>query len=186
MPTLVLFLFRFARLLFSGHAAVAVENAALRLQLAAFQRKRRPPVLTSFDRLSWVGLSLLWKRWRSPLIYVRADTVVRWQRERFRRFWARLETFPKRLKALEAKAAREHLILTEEGAGSGTGPGRQAGARRDRNRASGLSGSSGYLLRRHHQKYRTHLPADLHRHVRQSCLCQVVRPQECADSGPTC
>src|SRR6516162_1841336 len=89
MPTLVLFLFRFARLLFSGHAAVAVENAALRLQLAAFQRKRRP-VLTSLDRLFWVGLSLLWKRWRSPLIYVRADTVVRWQRERFRRFWARL------------------------------------------------------------------------------------------------
>src|SRR5215831_19636523 len=52
MPTFILVLFRFARLLFSGHAAVAVENAALRLQLAAFQRKRttrsdfpRPPIL---------------------------------------------------------------------------------------------------------------------------------------------
>src|SRR5262249_31091902 len=51
MPTFVLSLFRFAGLLFSGHAAVAVENAALRLQLAAFQRKRRQPVLTSIDRL---------------------------------------------------------------------------------------------------------------------------------------
>ena len=90
MPTLILFLFRFARLLFSGHAAVAVENAALRLQLAAFQRQPRRPVLTSLDRLFWVRLSLLCKRWRSPRIYVRADTVVRWQRERFRRFWARL------------------------------------------------------------------------------------------------
>jgi hypothetical protein len=57
MPTLVLFLFRFARLLFSVHAAVAVENAALRPQLAAFQRKRRRPVLTSLGRLFWVGLS---------------------------------------------------------------------------------------------------------------------------------
>ena len=75
MPTLALFLFRFARLLFSGHAAVAAENAALRLQLAAFQRQRRRPVLTSLDRLFWVGLSLLWKRWRSPLMYVQADTV---------------------------------------------------------------------------------------------------------------
>jgi hypothetical protein len=37
MPTFILFLFRFARLLFSGHAAVAVENAAPRLQIAAFQ-----------------------------------------------------------------------------------------------------------------------------------------------------
>jgi putative transposase len=90
MPTLVLFLFRFARLLFSGHAAVAVENAALRLQLAAFQRRRKRPVLTSCDRLFWVGLSLLWSGWRAPLIYVQADTVVRWQRERFRRFWTRL------------------------------------------------------------------------------------------------
>src|SRR5215472_5388247 len=89
MPTLVLFLFRFARLLFSGHAALAVENAALRLQLDAFRRKRKRPVLTSFDRLFWVTLSLLWKGWRAPLMYVRADTVIRWQRERFRRFWAR-------------------------------------------------------------------------------------------------
>src|SRR5215472_14901872 len=90
MPTFLLFLFRFGRLLFSGHAAVAVENTALRLQLVAFQRQRRRPVLTSLDRLFWVGLSRLWKRWRSPLIYVQADTIVRWQRQRFRRFWARL------------------------------------------------------------------------------------------------
>jgi len=43
--------------------------------------------LTCFDRLFWVALSLLWNGWRAPLVYVRADTVVRWQRERFRRFW---------------------------------------------------------------------------------------------------
>ena len=64
MPTLVLFLFRFGRLLFYGHPAVAVENAALRLQLAAFQRKRKRPVLTALDRLFWIGLSRLWRRWR--------------------------------------------------------------------------------------------------------------------------
>ena len=66
MPTFVLVLFRFARLLLGGHAAVAVENAALRLQIAAFQRKRKQPVLTSFDRLFWAGLSLLWNGWRIP------------------------------------------------------------------------------------------------------------------------
>jgi hypothetical protein len=41
MPSFVFFLFRLARLLLSGHAVVAVENAALHLQLAAFQRKRK-------------------------------------------------------------------------------------------------------------------------------------------------
>jgi putative transposase len=74
----------------SGNGAVAMENTALRLQLAAFQRKRKRPALTSFDRLLWVGLSLIWNGWRAALVYVQPDTVIRWQRERFRKFWARL------------------------------------------------------------------------------------------------
>src|SRR6266567_7983359 len=90
MPAFLLSVIRFVRLLLSGHQAVAIENAALRLQLAAFRRKRKRPVLTWFDRLFWVGLSGVWRNWRCPLLYVQADTVVRWQRERFRKFWARL------------------------------------------------------------------------------------------------
>jgi transposase InsO family protein len=90
MLAIILCLFRFVRLLGSGHRAVAVENLALRLQLAAFTRKRRRPVLTQLDRLFWVGLSQVWSRWRDALVFVQPDTVVRWQRERFRRYWARL------------------------------------------------------------------------------------------------
>lgn len=74
----------------SGHQAVALENAALRIQLAAFQRKRKRPLLTGFDRMFWVALRRWWSGWRGPLFSVEADTVTRWQRERFRRFWARL------------------------------------------------------------------------------------------------
>jgi hypothetical protein len=66
MATFLLRLFRFTRLLFSGLAAVAVENAALRIQLDAFRRKRKRPVLTSFDRLFWSPLSLLWNGWCAP------------------------------------------------------------------------------------------------------------------------
>jgi hypothetical protein len=73
--------FRLVGLLMSGHGGIAIENAALRLQLAAFQRKRKRPVLTSFDRLFWVGLSLIWNRWRAALVYVRPDTVVDPERE---------------------------------------------------------------------------------------------------------
>ena len=74
------------RLLGSEHQAVAVENLALRLQLTAYRRKRRRPVLTQWDRLFWVSLSQVWSRWRHALVFVQPDTVVRWQRERFRRF----------------------------------------------------------------------------------------------------
>src|SRR5262249_19479980 len=59
MPVLLLSVIRFVRLLLSGHQAVAIENAALRLQLAAFPRKRKRPVLTSFDRLFFLGCCVL-------------------------------------------------------------------------------------------------------------------------------
>ena len=88
MPELILSVFRFLRLLLSGNQAVALENAALRLQ--PFRRSRKRPVLTTLDRVFWTMLRRLWPGWRGALMYVQPDTVVRWQRERFRRFWARL------------------------------------------------------------------------------------------------
>ena len=83
MPAIILCLFRFVRLLGSGHQAVVVGNLALRLQLAVYKRKHKRPVLTQWDRMLWVGLSQVWSHWRQALIFVQPDTVVRWQRERF-------------------------------------------------------------------------------------------------------
>jgi hypothetical protein len=77
-------------LLGSGHESLAIENLELRRQLAAYKRKRPRPLLTERDRLFWVGLSRLWNGWRDALVIVQPATVVRWQHERFRRFWARL------------------------------------------------------------------------------------------------
>ena len=90
MAVLLLLVFRFIRLLLSGHHAVALENAALRMQIAAFQRRRKRPLLSTLDRVFRISLRSLWDDWRKPLLYLQPDTVVRWRRERFRRFWARL------------------------------------------------------------------------------------------------
>ena len=111
MPALLLSVIRFVRLLLSGHQAVAIENAALRLQLAAFRRRRKRPVLTWFDRLFWVGLSGVWRDWRCPLLYVQADTVVRWQRERFRKFWARLSRVNRRHRGRRATAVEIRRLI---------------------------------------------------------------------------
>ena len=111
MPGLLLSVIRFARLLLSGHQAVAIENTALRLQLAAFRRKRKRPVLTFFDRLFWVGLSRVWRTWRGPLFYVQADTVVRWQRQRFRKFWARLSRVDRRRCGRHATAVEIRRLI---------------------------------------------------------------------------
>ena len=60
MPELLLSVIRFIQLLLSGHQAIAIENAALRLQLAAFRRCRKRPVLTGLDRVFWITLRRLW------------------------------------------------------------------------------------------------------------------------------
>ena len=56
---------------------------------------------------------MLWKRWCSPLMYVQADTVVRWQRERFRRFWARLSRRNRRRRGRPATAGEIRRLIDE-------------------------------------------------------------------------
>jgi putative transposase len=72
-----------------SRANLAIENLALRQQLAVLRRRRPRPPLAWTDRLFWIGLSRTWARWRSALAIVRPDTVVRWHRGAFRRFWTR-------------------------------------------------------------------------------------------------
>ena len=113
MVAIFLCLFRFVRLLCSGHQAVAIENLALRRQLAAFKRKRKRPVLTELDRLFWVGLSQVWTSWRGALVFVQPDTVVRWQRERFQRFWARLSRSNRDQRGRPCIAAEIHQLILQ-------------------------------------------------------------------------
>jgi putative transposase len=67
---------------------LALENLALRQQLAVWKARQPRPRLTAIDRLFWILLSKLWKSWRSSLQVVRPATVVRWHRQGFRRYWA--------------------------------------------------------------------------------------------------
>jgi hypothetical protein len=77
------------RSLFRTRRELALENLALRQQLAVLMRTGggRRLHLARWDRLLWVALSRGWARWREALAIVEAATVVRWHREGFRRFW---------------------------------------------------------------------------------------------------
>jgi hypothetical protein len=87
MPAALLVLLRSFELVCGGHRAVALENLALRQQLAAFKHTVQCPPLRARDRLFWVLLAHAWRSWRSPLIVVQPETVVRWHRQWLRRRW---------------------------------------------------------------------------------------------------
>src|SRR3989441_4253376 len=81
---------RFLLLIFGGQKQVALENAALRQQLALFKRDVKRPRLNVRDRLFWVGLRMIWQDWKSALMIVRPETVISWHRKRFKRYWCKL------------------------------------------------------------------------------------------------
>ena len=66
---------------------LALENMALRQQLGVLKAKRPRPRLRAADRILWVLLRRLWPNSRDALMIVQPETVIRWHREGFRRYW---------------------------------------------------------------------------------------------------
>jgi len=95
MRALVLFtslLLRSSLALFRSRQEQAIVELALRQQLAAHIQKRPRPRLSPMDRAFWVALSRLWPRWKDALVIVSPETVVRWHRNGFRRYWRSIST----------------------------------------------------------------------------------------------
>jgi hypothetical protein len=76
MITLVLHLLRLLPFLCAGQRQLALENLALRQQLAVYKRTVPRPRLRTMDRLVWVGLARVWAGWKQALVIVSPDTVL--------------------------------------------------------------------------------------------------------------
>jgi putative transposase len=63
-----------------SRADLGLENLALRQQLASFVRSGRRPRIAPRDRWFWLSLRRFWSRWSDVLVFVKAETVVRWHR----------------------------------------------------------------------------------------------------------
>ena len=70
MVTLLLHCLRLFPFLCGGSRQLALENLALRQQLAVYQRTVTRPRLRRTDRLFWVGLARVWAGWRQSLVIV--------------------------------------------------------------------------------------------------------------------
>jgi len=86
---LILVLVRGLALSCRGHHELVLENLALRQQLITVKRSDRRPRVRRRDRLFWIALAATWRHWRTALVFVQPDTVVRWHREWLRRRWMR-------------------------------------------------------------------------------------------------
>lgn len=102
---------------------LVLENALLRQQLIVFKRESKRPRLTWRDRAIIVLLASKLLKWKEALIIVQPDTVLRWHRELFKRFWKRKsKTQPKQgrppladdLVALIKRLVKENLTWGAE------------------------------------------------------------------------
>jgi hypothetical protein len=83
--------------------SLAAENLALRQQLAILRQSAKRRRLRPRDRMFWVWLSCLWPGWRSVLVIVKPETVIRWHRRGFKVYW--------RWKSRAAKVGRPKIDL---------------------------------------------------------------------------
>ena len=70
---------------FRGRRDLVLENAALRQQLAMYER--RQPQIRDADRWFLSALIRLFPGWRSAVVVVRPETVIRWHRAGWRCYW---------------------------------------------------------------------------------------------------
>jgi len=77
----------FVHFLLKSHRQLALENLALRQQLAMLKPSVKRPQVSTTDRLFWVLFSRYVEGWRSMLHALHPDNVVRWHRQGFRYYW---------------------------------------------------------------------------------------------------
>ena len=88
MIALLCFFLTLSASLFKSKSRLEAENAALRHQLIVLQRKTRGRVhLTNGDRLFLVHLYRWFPSVLKAITIVRPETLLRWHRAGFRRYW---------------------------------------------------------------------------------------------------
>jgi len=93
-------------------SALVAENALLRQQLLVLRRSVKRPRCTPADRALLVLLAGRVRTWRSALLIVQPDTLLRWHRQLFRRYWRRKSRTVARPR--RAKVSVETIALIRE------------------------------------------------------------------------
>ncbi len=89
---------------------LVVENAMLRQQLIVLKRSVKRPKFTNSDRTRLTLLARFTQYWQSALHIVQPETVLRWHRDMFKKYWRRIST----PKSHEPRIPRETIELIKQ------------------------------------------------------------------------
>ena len=82
-------LFALINALAADRSRLALENVALRQQVAVLQRSVKRAKIHDSDRVFWILIRRMLKNWRETLLIVRPETVIKWHRKGWRYYWRR-------------------------------------------------------------------------------------------------
>ncbi len=75
-----------------------LENISLRQQLPVYVLKKTKPKITGIDRTFWVTLRNMWSNWSKSLVIVKPETVFKWQKRRFKKYWKNISNKDKKIR----------------------------------------------------------------------------------------
>jgi putative transposase len=75
---------------FRSRMSLQVKILALQHQLSVYKHSKKRPKIKLADRIFWIWLSKVWSDCFDHLVFVKPDTLIRWQRKRFRDHWTKL------------------------------------------------------------------------------------------------
>jgi len=75
------------RALAEDRQRLALENVALRHQLAVLKRSVKRPKIQDSDRMFWILMTKMLKEWQEAVHFVKPETVIVWHRKGFAYYW---------------------------------------------------------------------------------------------------
>jgi len=112
---LFIILIKIIKLIHKSKEDLIIENLALRQQLAIYQTKKTKPKITDTGRSFWIALKQSWSKWMDHLIIVRPETVIDWQKRRFKKYWTKISTKNKKPGRKRVKKEIRDLIFRMAG-----------------------------------------------------------------------
>jgi len=95
---LLTFQFVIIQILFKSKNNLVLETIELRQQLMIYQTKKEDSKnITDLTRSLLIALKRAWQKWMDALIIVKPETVIDWQRRRFKKYWTGKSAKRKRL-----------------------------------------------------------------------------------------